>query len=413
MNRDRFNTVKLTAEYAATFGAYWMIYAITGGFASVFMLAKGYTNTHIGMTLAAANIMALAMQPFVADRMDRVKGIRIIDAAVWMTLMMMITGAGYFIFGGGTLMLATVIAVILAIHALIQPILNSLAFRLSESGTKVSFGVARAGGSLGFSAILAVLGTLVEIYGAMVLPVCTEAACLLLISLLVITKISFVRLKRSSDADQSGAAEAEEEGSRKAGDERIDLRAFIRRNKFFFIMNLGIAGLLFSNATMTNFMAQIGSNVGGTTEEVGRILSLMAFFEIPTMVFFGRIKKRFRSSTLIKLASFGFTAKIAVCWMADSVGMLFASQAFQLVAFALMMPAMVYYVDEIMSPGEAVKGQALFTMMMTLSTIFSSLAGGWIIDAFGVDALNLISLLITAAGNVVVILSINRVKSHR
>ena len=60
----------LNAEYATTFGAYWMVYGIIGSFASVFMLAKGYDNMHIGMTLAAANLLAFVMQPFIADRMD-------------------------------------------------------------------------------------------------------------------------------------------------------------------------------------------------------------------------------------------------------------------------------------------------------------------------------------------------------
>ena len=36
-----------------------MIYGITGSFASVFMLAKGYNNMHIGMTLAAVVFMSI------------------------------------------------------------------------------------------------------------------------------------------------------------------------------------------------------------------------------------------------------------------------------------------------------------------------------------------------------------------
>ena len=88
------NSLKLNAEYASTHGAYWMIYGITGSFASVFMLAKGYSNMHIGITMAAANLLALGLQPFVADHMDRAKGIKIIDAIVWMTVLMMLTGVG-------------------------------------------------------------------------------------------------------------------------------------------------------------------------------------------------------------------------------------------------------------------------------------------------------------------------------
>ena len=405
-------SLKLNIEYASTLGAYWMIYGITGSFASVFMLAKGYDNMHIGMTLAAANLLALGLQPFVADHMDRAKGIKIIDASAWMTLLMMLTCAGYFVFTGRSFMLAAAIAAVLAIHALLQPLLNSLAFRLGESGTNVNYGIGRAGGSLGFSAIVAVLGTLVEKKGEMSVPICTEAACLLLIALLFITKFSFSKMKRANDieiAEHAGGRLAETDED----DERIDLKAFIRRNKYFFIMNLGISGLLFSNAILSNYMPQIAGGVGGTTEQTGRILSLMALLEMPSMIFIGQIKKRFQSRTLIKIASIGFTGKIVVCWLAGSVGVLFVAQAFQLVAFALLMPAMVYYINEIMSPGEAVKGQSLFTMMFTFATIIASFAGGWILDASGAKMLTFVAALITAAGAAVVFLSINKVEDHR
>ena len=389
-----------------------MIYGITGSFASVFMLAKGYDNMHIGITLAAANLLALGLQPFVADHMDRAKGIKIIDASVWMTLLMMLICVGYFVFTGRSFMLAAAIAVVLAVHALLQPLLNSLAFRLSESGTTVNYGIGRAGGSLGFSAIVAVLGTLVEKKGEMSVPVCTEAACALLIALLFLTKYSFKKMKQANDLEiaEHGGNPAETD----ADDyERIDLRAFIRRNKHFFIMNLGISGLLFSNAILSNYMPQIAGGAGGTTEQTGRILSLMALLEMPTMFFIGTIKKHFRSTTLIKIASVGFTGKIVVCWLAGSVGVLFAAQAFQLVAFALLMPAMVYYINEIMSPGEAVKGQSLFTMMFTFATIIASFAGGWILDASGAKMLTFVAALITAAGAAVVFMSINKVEDHR
>lgn len=386
-----------------------MIYAIAGSFASVFMLAKGYNNMRIGMTLAAANLLAIAIQPFIADRMDTIERTKLIDALVLMTLFMMLAGAGYFMFAGGSFMLAAAIALILAVHALIQPILNSLAFRLSGNGISVSFGIGRAGGSLGFSAILAVLGTLVEEKGVMTLPVCTEAACLLLIILLLLTKKSF----RKSMSAEPCANEGVKDVEKGQHEERIDIRSFISRNGHFFIMNLGIAGLFFSNFVLSNYMPQIAADVGGTTEQTGRILSIMAFAELPTMLLFDRIRSRFRIRWLIKLASLGFTAKIAVCCIAGSVGVLYAAQAFQLIAFALMMPAMVYFIDEIMSPGEAVKGQALYTMMIVFSTIIASFAGGWILDAFGARTLTLVSLAVTAAGAAVVVFSIDKVKARR
>ena len=63
-----------------------------------------------------------------------------------------------------------------------------------------------------------------------------------------------------------------------------------------------------------------------------------------------------------------------------------------------------------MSPGEAVRGQALFTTMITVTTIFSSLLGGWILDVSGAKMLTFIATLATAAGAVIVFCVVDRIR---
>ena len=89
------------------------------------------------------------------------------------------------------------------------------------------------------------------------------------------------------------------------------------------------------------------------------------------------------------------------------------SVIFDLTFFALFLPGMVYFTGEIMSRGEAIKGQALFTTMVTLTTIIASLAGGWILDIAGAKMLTFISTIATAAGAVLVIAVIDKVKSKK
>ena len=81
-----------------------------------------------------------------------------------------------------------------------------------------------------------------------------------------------------------------------------------------------------------------------------------------------------------------------------------------MVSFALFLPAMVHFIDEIMSKGEAVKGQALFTTMVTVTTVISSLAGGAILDMSGAKMLTLVATLATAAGAAVIIATVDKVK---
>ncbi|MGX8773479.1 MAG: MFS transporter [Bacillota bacterium] len=406
---------KLNSGYGAIFGTYWVIYAVVSSFASVFMLAKGYTNSQIGMTLAAANVLAVIMQPLIADFVDRSKRMDIIGTTGIMTGFMMLFTVGMFTFKGGSLALCVVFVLLIAFHTVLQPLFNSLAFRLEDAGVAINFGIARSVGSLAYSIFVAIFGTIVEHLGINVMPVASELACLMLIASLLFTGHYFRIGKEQSErgAEAVRGRPREEDATPASTDEDINLIQFIKRNKMFFIMNLGVLGLFFSNAVLNNYMAQICTGVGGTTEDMGRILGVMAFLEIPTMVFFKQLKNRFSCQLLLKAAAIGFTLKIAICWLANSVVMLFIGQLFQPFSFALFLPGMVYFSDEMMSRGEAVKGQALFTTMITITTIFAALFGGVILDVNGPKMLTFISTLATAAGAAVVILAVDRVKSNR
>ena len=407
----------LNSGYGAIFGTYWVIYAVVSSFASVFMLAKGYTNSQIGVTLAAANVLAVIMQPLIADFVDRSKRLDVIGTTEIMTVCMMVFTIGMFTFKGGSLGLCVVFVLLIAFHTVLQPLFNSLAFRLEEAGVSINFGIARSVGSLAYSIFVAIFGTIVEHFGINVMPIASEISCLMLIASLAFTGYYFNKGKKQAPqrkiegetADEIAEAEAEaiEE------EEEINLVQFIKRNKMFFIMNLGVLGIYFSNAVLNNYMAQICDGVGGSTEDMGRILGVMAFLEIPTMVFFKQLRSRFSCQFLLKIAVIGFTVKIAICWLANSVIMLYIGQLFQPVSFALFLPGMVYFSDEMMSKGEAVKGQALFTTMITITTIFATLCGGMILDASGSKMLTFVSTLLTAAGALVIIFAVDRVKSNK
>lgn len=405
----------LNCGYGAIFGTYWMIYGVVSSFASVFMLAKGYTNSQIGITLAAANVLAVIMQPLIADFVDRSKKMGVIGTTEIMTACLMVFTVGMFAFKGGTVALCVVFVLLISFHTVLQPLFNSLAFRFEQTGVSVNYGIARAVGSLAYSVFVAVLGSLIDSMGVGVMPVMGELTCLALIVSLVFTGRCFNKGLKQVRAGNAGSDESGYDVQIEEPDdeEDINLIQFIKRNRMFFVMNLGVLGLYFSNATLNNYMAQIVTNVGGTTVDMGRILAVMAFLEIPTLVFFKQLKDRFSCQLLLKVAAVGFTVKIAICWMATSVFMLYVAQFLQVVSFALFLPGMVYFSEEMMSRGEAVKGQALYTTMITITTIFATLFGGMILDAGGAKVLTGIATIATAAGAAVIILAVDRVKSNK
>ena len=419
----------LNIEYACIHANYWMIYGIVSSFASVFLLGRGYSNTEIGIILAAANVVAVVLQPLVADLADRSKRLSLTGIMQIMTVMMLLMTASLFALQRKSLALSLMFVLLIAWHTVIQPLLHSLNFKLEESGAHINFGIARSTGSLAYSVLMAVLGTLLEKHGIEVLPISGEIIMAMMLLSLILTKVQFDKTKALNDAHAAGGhlsgedQRKEERKAKKTGaveekradepaedSEEISLPAFIRRNGMFIFANVGVLGLFFSNSVMNNYLMQIVADVGGDSADMGRILSVMAFLEIPTMVFFDRLRKKFSCQTMLKVGAAGFTVKIVVCHLASSVGMILFAQVFQLVAFGLFLPAMVHFIDEVMERGEAVKGQAVFTMMITLTTIFSSLAGGAILDISGAKMLTFVSSVITAAGALVIFAAVDRIR---
>lgn len=400
----------LNIDYALIQGNYWMIYGIVSSFASVFLIGRGYSNTEIGLILASANVVAVVLQPLTADLADRSRRVSLTGIMQIMTILMMVMTAGMFVLRGKSLALSLVFVMLIAWHMTIQPLLHSLNFKLEESGVHINFGIARSAGSLTYSILVAILGTLVEKYGIMILPISGEIIMAMMFFSIFLTKRQFDKTKAANMAS-GNLAEA-------AGDkpievyEEINLLTFIRRNGMFLVINLGVIGVFFSNSVLNNYMMQIIDNIGGDSEDMGRVLAVMAFLEIPTLVFFDKLREKFSCQTMLKVGAIGFTVKIVMCHLASSVTMILCAQIFQLIAFGLFLPAMVHFIDEVMKKGEAVKGQAVFTMMITLTTIFSSLAGGAILDISGAKMLTLVSSVVTALGAAIIIVTVNRIKSR-
>ena len=90
--------------------------------------------------------------------------------------------------------------------------------------------------------------------------------------------------------------------------------------------------------------------------------------------------------------------------------MLYLAHIFQTSSFGIFLPAMVLFINEIMAKGEAVKGQALYTVMTTASSVAASICGGFILDASGSKFLLLLSTVLTVVGAAAVILFIDKIK---
>ncbi len=405
----------LNVGYANTFATYWMYYGVSNAFASAFLLTKGYTNAEIGIILAAGSVLAVFLQPVFADIADRSKRISVLGFVELSAILLIVLEAGLFIFTHKSLALWTIFVVTVAWHIALQPLLNSLASRLEASGEKIYFGICRGIGSLGFALLTAVLGTAVEAWGEGILPIVGEASLFaLLITVVIVNKTFKDAVKRKgSEGEEIKVSESElAESNNEDVAEDINLWQFIKGNKLFVVMNIGVIGLYFSNAVLNNFMLQVVEAVGGTSQDMGRVLSVMAFMEMPALFFFDKIKEHFSCQTLIKVAAIGFTLRVGMIYLADSMLLIYLAHIFQTLGFALFLPSIVVFIGQVMRPGEAVKGQAWFTTMTTAAATIGSVIGGVLLDMRDASFMLLVSTIVTAAGAALIIAIVGKIKKR-
>lgn len=384
---------KLNFAYSCCQGSYWMIYAPLCSFASVFLLAKGYSNSEIGVVFALSNILAALLQPVAADVADRSRRFSVIDVVRLFTLAILAATGGIFLLKGRSLLLSLTCIAAMSLHISLQPLINTIPFRLSETGYVVGFGLGRSIGSACYSLAVFLLGVLVDFLSESVLPLASIFSTLLLLASLRFTN----RAWKSCTLPGGTAAAAQKEK-----DQDISLVVFLKKHKIFFVINIGIFSLYISNSVLNNYMAQIVSSAGGSHQDLGRILSLMALLEIPVLACFHQLKRRFSCQRMIVIAAFFYIVKTFLCYAASSVALIYVAQVFQMFSFALLLPSMVHFIDQIMEPGEAVKGQAFYITSTTAANIVASLAGGGILDVLGVKPLLLISLAFSAAGTLLI-----------
>ncbi len=397
--KGKNNGALYQAEYAAMNGCNWMLYCVAFSFAGLFLLDRGYSSTQMGLILAAANVLALPLQPVLADIADRSRRLTLLGLLSGILTFLLLMAGGILLFSekGAALTLAYVL-LLMGVQG-IQPLVNSFSFYLDSWGAHINFGLCRAVGSLGFAAISVVVGKLAEIFGVRVVP--GTAVVLLLLFLLLMGALRLQRGRGEISAQTEADRESPKEG----------LTTFFRRYPRYGRFLIGVALIFTGHTFVNNFLIHLVQAAGGGSGDLGTICAVTALLEIPGMAAFAGLARKFRGVRLLRLSLVVFTVKLALALAARNLAGLYVSTLLQLISYGLFIPASVQYSEDVMAPGDSVKGQAFITTMITIGAIFSSLAGGRVIDLLGIRWALALFLALSVAGTVVALTGVEDPKS--
>lgn len=383
----------LNGTYACLQGSYWMMYCSVFGFASVFLLSHSFSAGSIGILLAWANIMSALLQPWVASIADRSRRVNLKELMLLVGTLSLIPAVALLIAPRIPAVTAIIFIILMAAVSILQPLINAVNGYYLKRGRVIDFGVARGTGSFSYALLSWLLGFLVTKLGTAVVP---AAMVLLLLAMLII--LTMFRMDHEGGEKQRVSGEKQHGGSFLSKKKQPDEIGFFKKYTMFFLLLLGLI-LLFTFHNMVNtYLIQIMDSFGGDSTDMGAAAALAAVCEIPVMLLFSRIVRRFRVNQVIRIAGVGFFLKALAVWAAHSVFMVYMSQLLQACSFALIIPATVYYADQIMEERDRVKGQAFITAAITAGGVVGNLLGGSMIDAGGVPIMLTAGVIFAAGG---------------
>lgn len=398
MSSPQQSSRALTANYALIQSISNMAYCCVVSFAAVFLLSRGFSNAEVGVTLAIAGGLTLVSQPFIASFADRTRRVSLSQIVAGFLLFSLVIGL-LLLLTPAMLVLTAILYILLFCAFNCQvPLITSMAMEHVNAGSQLNFSLARGIGSFAFALLALVLGVLSDQYGGWIVVAIGMAVS-------VVGIVLVLRFPRSPRSSQSVDNPVEDS---------LSFGAFMRQNKLFMALVGSIALLYFSHILINTYAIQIMARVGGSSSDMGIFSAIGGFLELPAMAFFPLIMKRFKNvSTLLMGSSFFLVLKTFVTLMAPTIGWIYLAQSLQFFAFAMFIPASVYYVNQVIYGANKVKGQTSMVLGMSISAMLGNFLGGIMLDTSGgVGFMLSVGLAVSSVGLLLVVLFIKQIDAR-
>ena len=372
---------RYTRRFALLQGFYWIAACFVYAFAERFLTAHGFTVPQVGLVLALSNGAALLLQPLFADLADRPNGLSLRTELCCLGALSVFAALLLCFPANVPALVAVLFGALSAITLTVQPLCNAVGMAYANSGKTIDYSLGRGIASAVFAVFCYGMGLLAQWRTDALLWVYMAAnGGIVLTALLFAPKKSSVR----SRAEVSGAA------------------ALLLKHPFLKWF-LPATVLIFAVHNFINaYMLSIVSAIGCGVHEMSVGIALAAVAEIPTMAGFSLLQKRFKMNRLLLFSFFAFLIKhllmLLPLYFGAGVWAIYLSQAVQMLGYAIFIPGASLFLNDCMDAGDKVKGQMLLTESQTLGCIFGQLVGGFSIAALGLPATMLIGCALTAAG---------------
>ncbi len=378
-----------TTYYALIQGLYWAIFCLMVGFASVFLLDRGFTNAEIGLILGLSYLLSAIFQPLVGSVFSR-SGIRLNVGIACAYIPVAALSLAVLALPLGRVPLAAMLAAMFTIQSMMQPSVNALHQCFEAGGERVNFGLARGVGSAAYALSSYVMGRLLTRFSPSILPGVYGAAVAAMIFALLCART---------------AAPAGRVGTDGGGASYISI---LRGCPSLALFLVGVGCMFLTYSFIDSFLVQIILSIGGASGDLGTAITLSAMTELPAMALFARFSRRGNGVRLFMISIWFWLAKDILTLLASNPQTLFAVQLLNFASCAVYVPGMMDYMRHVLPESQLLRGATLAGTATTLGSLLATILGGWLMDSVGVRQALMIVQFFAAGGTVLLTVALGR-----
>lgn len=394
MYKDNRKKKMLAFQYTLLQGTFWTSFAVLWGFAAVYLQHKGFTNTQIGTITSSGTLISIILQPILASISEKRRNIKPQNVAAVV---------GIFITIGTLLLLFTsskliIVAIVYAFTGglciSIPSLLNTIGLSYINQGIPINYGLSRGIGSITYAIMALFLGMVIEK---------TNPGIIIPIFLVLAVTMTLILISLKNKVTESDLYDW---GTQIQGSDKKGFLFFIFKYKKFMGMIASVVCLFAGHNIINTYMVSIVKSVGGNNSHLGFSVGLAALVELPTMLIFYKLARKWSVGKLLKISALFFALKAFVISIAPNIQILLLSQLFQIGGFALFTPASVYYVNQVIDKEHHPTGQAVLGVAtMGLGGAFGNILGGKLLDMGGVRFMLHSAVAISLAGLMIMLFS--------
>ncbi|MBQ8093561.1 MAG: MFS transporter [Clostridia bacterium] len=376
------NGRRLTVQYAALQFGYWVDYLIIISFSTVVMQGRGFNPSEIGLVTTIGAVLTIFMQTAIASLADRFTNVSL--KSILLTLILAALVAAALMTALPQRYMITFISMFMAMSLtnVVNPLLTSLCLQYNDQGIPLDFGIGRSVGSFGFAIAGFLMGQVAERFGTeIILPVYCGV-----LSLLTLLICSMPKPVRQQAAERSTA-------------DTSSMLQFFSRYPRYVVFLIGAILIFFMQMLANTYMIYFVRAFGGDESDMGAVLSLTAFAEIPAVALGVTLLKRFKPQTLLRVVAVAGCVKFISFLGVQNVRWFVPIHFIHFFYSGMYMVSSVYFANRIVGHGDAIKAQSLLSVGVTgVSGISANMIGGCMIEHFPLRTVMILGVCVSVAG---------------